>query len=96
MLTQTLPCKDAKVLLNQGGQLVDVRTPSEHQQFAIPGSTNLPLQEISAASESLDRDKPVMVYCQSGARSEQAKHFLNRMGFNTVYNLGSVQNYFSC
>lgn len=63
MLTQTLPCKDAKALPNHGGQLVDVRTPSEHQQFAIPGSTNLPLQDIFAASESLDRDKPLMVYC---------------------------------
>ncbi len=96
MLTQTLSCQDAKALLNQGGQLVDVRTTLEHQQFAIPGSTNLPLQEIGAASNRLDKNKPVMVYCQSGARSEQAKSFLNSMGFNKVYNLGSVQNYFNC
>ena len=96
MITQTIPCQDAKALLNRGGQLVDVRTPSEHQQFSIPGSTNLPLQQIGSASKILDKEKPVMVYCQSGARSEQARHFLNSMGFDKVYNLGSVQNYFSC
>ena len=65
-----------------------------HQQFAIPDSMNLPLQEIGAASNRLDKDKPVMVYCQSGARSEQAKCFLNSIGFNQVYNLGSVLKYF--
>ncbi|MCW8928762.1 MAG: rhodanese-like domain-containing protein [Gammaproteobacteria bacterium] len=96
MLAQILSCQDARSVLNQGGQLVDVRTPSEHQQFALPGSTNLPLQEIGSASNKLDKNKPVMVYCQSGARSEQAKYFLNSMGFNQVYNLGSVQNYYNC
>ena len=74
----------------------NVRTISEHQQFSIPGSMNLPLQEIGAASNRLNKDKPVMLYCQSGARSEQAKSFLKSMGFNQVYNLGSVLNYFNC
>ena len=96
MLTQNLSCQDARALVNQGGQLVDVRTISEHQQFSIPGSMNLPLQEIGAASNRLNKDKPVMLYCQSGARSEQAKSFLKSMGFNQVYNLGSVLNYFNC
>ena len=96
MPTQTLSCQDAKTLLNQGGQLVDVRTPLEHQQYALPGSMNLPLQEISAARKRLDKNRPVMVYCHSGTRSEQAKSFLHNMGFNKVYNLGSVQNYSHC
>jgi len=91
-----IDCPQARQLVEQGAQLVDVRTPQEYAQGAIPGSVNLPLQMIQGAKDKLDSNKPVIVYCVSGARSSQAQMFLENMGFNTVHNLGSIRKYLTC
>ena len=86
---QAISCPEAKSIIEQGGQLIDVRSPMEHAQFTIPGSKNIPLNEIGSAEAHLDKSKPVIVYCH-------AQMVLNSMGFPDVHNLGSVQSYFSC
>lgn len=91
-----IDCPQARQMVAQGAQLVDVRTPQEFAQGAIPGSKNIPLQAIQQATEALDRSKPVIVYCVSGARSSQAQMFLENLGFNSVHNLGSIQKYLTC
>ena len=96
MFGQGISCNDAKSIIENGGQLVDVRSPMEHQQFAIPGSINIPLQHLGMANEHLDPAKPVILYCRSGARSGQAQMYLNQMGYSETYNLGSVNSYFTC
>jgi len=50
-------------------QLIDVREGYEHEAGHIPGSQNIEVTELTAAAESLDRDKPVVFYCRSGDRS---------------------------
>lgn len=77
-----------------GGLLLDVRTPQEYRQGRIPGSRNLPLQELGrveavAASEQT----PLFVYCHSGARSGQAVRMLQRMGYTDVRNIGGIVAY---
>lgn len=94
---ETIECPQARQLVNDhGAQLVDVRTPQEFAQGAIPGSVNIPLQVINAAHSNLDKAKPVIVYCRSGARSAQARSFLQQAGFDSVHNLGSIQKYLTC
>lgn len=94
---ETIECSQAKVLVNDHhAQLVDVRTPQEFAQGAIPGSINIPLQVINASLNDLDKTKPVIVFCRSGARSAQAQSFLEREGFGSVHNLGSIQKYLTC
>ncbi|MFV1998239.1 MAG: rhodanese-like domain-containing protein [Acidiferrobacterales bacterium] len=94
---ETIECSQAKQLVNDhGAQMVDVRTPQEFAQGAIPGSVNIPLQVINAAYQNLDKTKPVIVFCRSGARSAQAKSFLQQEGFDSVHNLGSIQKYLTC
>ena len=74
--------------------LLDVRTREEYAQGHIPGSRNLPLDEISrAAREIPDRDTPLFVYCLSGARSRQAVSALRRMGFAQAANIGGISGY---
>jgi phage shock protein E len=92
----TIDCDEARALLAGGAQLVDVRTPQEHAQGAIPGSFNLPLQLIHQAPEHLDRERPVIVYCRSGARSGQAQTMLRSMGFDAVHNFGAASKYLNC
>jgi len=96
-VSQTISCEEAKkILSNEGAQLVDVRTPEEFSQGSLPKSINVPLQVISSAGDSLDKTKPVVLYCVSGARTKMAKSQLDSMGFEQVYDLGSFQNYLSC
>lgn len=92
-----ISCNDAKRIIDQGGQLVDVRTPEEHARFALPGSINIPVQLIMASSrERLDPDRPVVVYCHSGTRSAAAENVLGIMGFKEVHNLGPAARYYQC
>ena len=92
----SLECPEAREMVANGAQLVDVRSPSEFAMGAIPGSLNLPLQAIYAAEQHLDKTKPVILYCASGMRSGQAMSVLAQMGFDEVHNLGSINKYVSC
>lgn len=92
----SLDCPEARQMVANGAQLVDVRSPQEFGMGAIPGSKNVPLQAIHTAEQHLDKSKPVIVYCASGMRSEQAKGMLSQMGFPAVHNLGSINKYMSC
>lgn len=70
-------------------QLVDVRTPLEFVEGHIPGALNIDwLAEgfTEAAQETLDPNRPVLVYCRMGRRSAEAAHVLDSLSFN-VYNL---------
>ena len=91
-----IECPKAREMVANGAQLVDVRSPQEYGMGAIPGSLNVPLQAIESAEQHLDKSKPVIVFCGSGMRSEQAKGVLAQLGFGSVHNLGSINNYMSC
>lgn len=77
-----------------GAVLLDVRTPQEYQAGHIPGSKNIPLQEISRVSAAVSgKDTPLFVYCHSGARSRQAVDGLRRMGYWNAKNIGGISAY---
>jgi len=74
---------------------LDVRTAEEYRATRIPGSKLLPVHELNARKSQLptDKDHPIVVYCQSGARSGQAAHTLARLGYTQVYDLGSIMSW---
>ena len=68
-------------------QLVDVRETHEHEMANIGGDL-IPLGTIVDEADRLDRNKPVIVYCRSGARSAAAVRELeSRFGFSNLANL---------
>ena len=67
--------------------LVDIRTPAEMAQGIIPGSSPLPMHLIPVRMNDLPRDKDVVLYCRSGARSYQACAYLMQQGYDRVINL---------
>lgn len=74
-----------------GAVLLDVRTPQEYRQGHIPGSVNVPLQQLSQVSETIPgKDTPVFVYCYSGARSRQAVEYLRQAGYTRAENIGGI------
>ncbi len=74
--------------------LLDVRTPEEYGGGHVPGSRNLPLQQIEKITSIAEKkETPLFVYCQSGARSRQAVSLLQRMGYENVNNIGGMAAY---
>ncbi|MFN8277299.1 MAG: rhodanese-like domain-containing protein [Chitinophagales bacterium] len=82
------PSTDYQALMQQGAQIVDVRTKAEYQGGHIRGSINIPLQSLSGQLSKLKKDKPVITCCASGMRSASAKSMLAANGFKEVYNGG--------
>jgi phage shock protein E len=73
----------------EGAQLLDVRTPDEWNEGIIEGATmsNFYDEGFEASISTLDKEKPVAVYCKSGGRSGKAMSLMNKLGFKEVYNL---------
>ena len=73
-----------------GAKVVDVRTPAEFADGAYPGAVNIPLAGAPGPDERAGpKDKPIVLYCASGARSGQAMRFLKQNGFTDVVNAGA-------
>ena len=77
-----------------GAVLLDVRTPQEYREGHIPGSQNVPLQQLDKVEEvTKNKDTVLYVYCHSGARSRQAVSLLKHMGYTNVHNIGGIAAY---
>jgi rhodanese-related sulfurtransferase len=67
--------------------LVDIRTPNERVQGAIPKALPLPMHTIPLRLTELPKDQDLVLYCHSGARSYQATAYLAQQGFERAINL---------
>ena len=70
-------------------QLVDVRQPNEYEAGHLPGAILIPLNLLTSGTGDLDPNKPTILYCQSGGRSQAACQWLANQGFSEVYDIGS-------
>ena len=81
--TLQLPPAQARELIDSGAQVVDVRTAVEHAESHISGAAHIPLDRLDQDSaEALENDRPVLVYCRGGSRSEMAAEALRNSGFD--------------
>lgn len=73
----------------KGAQLVDVRTPGEFAKGHIAGSINNDWLEdgFLQRAGSLDKSRPVLLYCAAGGRSEEALAAMKEAGFTDVVDL---------
>ncbi len=55
--------------INNGGYLVDVRTPGEFASGSVKGAVNIPLNTLQSNLNKFKNRKSVVVFCASGARS---------------------------
>ena len=74
-------------------QLIDVREPEEYNTSNIGGEL-IPLKTITANIDKINRNKKVIIHCQTGARSKQAiLELQEKFGFTNLYKLeGGCQN----
>jgi len=84
---------NVKEAIRNGAVIIDVRTPNEFDSGKAPGSINIPVDRLSINIERIrSMKKPVVVVCESGSRSSQAKNILKSAGINEVYNGGSWES----
>ncbi|HLL44868.1 MAG TPA: rhodanese-like domain-containing protein [Segetibacter sp.] len=74
--------------------LLDVREESEHEEFNI-GGTLIPLAEVIGKASEIPMDRPVVVYCRKGIRSQIAIQRLEeKFGFTNLLNLdGGIEQW---
>ena len=76
-----------------GARVVDVRTPAEFKDGSYPGAINIPVSVLPVRMNELElRDKPIVLFCASGARSGQGARLLKQAGFTDVVNAGGLDN----
>ena len=75
---------EAYQLYQDGTFVLDVRTPEEWNEFHAPDTTLIPLDELAARVNELPKDRPIVVICRSGNRSQTGRDILLQAGFNAT------------
>ena len=67
--------------------LLDVRDPWEVEICSLPGSVNIPMNEIPQRTGELDPEARTVVICHFGMRSLEVSNYLEASGFRDISNL---------
>ena len=70
-----------------GAVIVDVREIAEFVQARVPGAALVPMSAFATRYEELPKDRPLLVMCASGNRSQAAAAHLLRNGWTDVVNV---------
>jgi len=89
-------CRFVEEQISEGGQLIDVRSPVEFNQGALSGAINMPIDSFQFLKDAIDKTKPVLLYCRTGARSEMVTRYLEQIGFDRVHNIGGLRQFAGC
>jgi phage shock protein E len=83
-----LTVQQVREIRRRGALILDVRTPGEFGQGHAKGALNIPLAVLPERLGELDRARPVLACCASGARSARARALLLKAGFSEVHDVG--------
>lgn len=89
--------ESAKTILknDKNAILIDVRSPQEYKEGHLEGSINFPLYDLERNSEQILKNKQntIILYCQSGSRSNKALEILKKQGCSNLYQIeGGLDN----
>ena len=86
--------EDGKELIQQKTDLLilDVRNPNEYVTEHYPNALNIPVNELETRLSEVPADKPVLVYCGRGMRSERAYEILKekRPDIKDIYHINGA------
>lgn len=75
---------------NEKLNLIDVREADEVAEGIIPGVVHIPLGEVEARVDELDKSKSYIIVCRSGGRSGRATEFLEGKGYDVANMVGGM------
>ena len=89
MFVKEIDASGLKARLDAGEDiaLIDIRSDAEIAQGILPSAEHLAMHLIPLRMHDLPKDKDVVLYCRSGARSYHACNFLGQQGIDNVINL---------
>jgi rhodanese-related sulfurtransferase len=67
--------------------LLDVREPNEFADVRVPGSLLVPMSQLGSRLDEIPKDRPVLVMCAMGSRSQQVAGYLLQQGWEDVGNV---------
>ncbi len=79
----------AKLSVATNPQLIDVRTPEEYAAGTIMDAVNMNFHDddFDQQLNTLDKSKPVYIFCQAGGRSLKTAKKMQALGFQEIYEL---------
>ena len=85
----SISSQDLIRFMNQGALVLDIRKPEEFAAGHVNGAKQLPSDQILTAGETFKRfkEKPVIVYCDSGSLAAAAVRQLTLQGFTKAFSL---------
>ena len=88
-MIRQLNARQLKERLENGDKfmILDVREPWEINICTLPGSTYIPMGQITQRTNELPDDQDIVVLCHHGIRSMQVANYLLRNGFENIINL---------
>ncbi|TVQ26995.1 MAG: CoA-disulfide reductase [Spirochaetaceae bacterium] len=91
--SETAGTTDPVLATETGPLVIDVRTPMEFSMGAYPGAINITLDALASRADEIGaKDRHVILYCASGARSAYGARILSQMGYTKVENGGGVHD----
>lgn len=79
---------------NDNVYIIDVREVNEYNSGHIKNAHNIPLSKIENINKKIiSLDSKIIVYCQSGNRSNKAAEMLLTMGYTNVYDMGGITSW---
>ena len=101
--SEPLPDRDSalahRLVEQENGVLLDVRTPIEFAERHLDGAQNISHDELGSRLDEVekmtggDKTRPIVLYCRSGNRAGQAKKVLTEAGYERVTNLGGLDDW---
>ena len=91
---KTINAKEFKNLLkeNNNFQIIDIREPYEYEDGALTNE-NIPLDKMMSSLNKIQKNRPVIIYCQSGKRASAIIYMLEKeYKLENLYNLEGGYN----
>ncbi len=85
------PADVAKLVESGGSEVIDVRRDYEHEAGHIAGSRHIEMNDLTASSDSIAKDRPVVFYCRGGGRSAMAAEAFKQAGFDSHNMTGGMK-----
>src|SRR5690625_592793 len=90
-----LSVQEAIQLANlQHGIFVDIRSADQFKNGSVPQARNIPSDELESKADSLPKGKPIILVCDTGARTGSAAGALRKLGFEQVFSMqGGIRSW---
>ncbi|MBN2116846.1 MAG: rhodanese-like domain-containing protein [Anaerolineales bacterium] len=90
--SKTISVSDAYKAYQNGAFILDVRTPEEWNEYRVPDTTFIPLEQLPSRLGEIPRDRQIIVVCRTGNRSQQGRNILLNAGFEQVTSMSGGLN----